>query len=713
MPENSHSSLTWKSSFETHEYNPLYLANSHFGGIVEVSGTDMCLWSSSIVGRDIKGADHDPLYPVTALRTRVFYQDTPHKAQKIFLGRSGIITNDPSYTSDPSIPHLPQVYRCEQKLDIETGTAVTKGTLYTGSQANLEASPDNPRAIPYESTKAFLLGSPYAQFIISSRSSVEITFTLESILEEHFSGNIDGRGIYAWGSTPMNCDMQFKKSIIRKDISPQCIRITLQPEGVVECYQVIATTGTGSTTEFLGSPAFRATGSLDVRICILRNNQPEAPEISALSNDAFLAEQARRWRCIKQQTLIKLPESERFWQIRYETHLFQVVQSIGYGPTHPAGLSKPYLPYWFGNFHDTDTYLCRPLLERGHFDIAHQNLDYRHRTLQKAYTNAEQLDRSGAQYPWQCDPEGTGANDDIIMNHAIIACEAWYQFSYSQNQFAGAKAADIISGIFENLADHIDFEGGVATLKDHPLATFSETMEVSHPNEAILGIRAVSRRLIDANAAGFKISSENLSKAEKILKDVQLYTREDGSYRYSKKLEPEYTRCPSVMLGAFPIHELPADERLRKCFETEMSKILFLFSWLPHQASIVASQLQIKEGPQSAVEILRQADAHYRNFHAVDEWENRRVGRPPLFVTGSGGFCSAIHNILVSETAPNTWTLFPAVPSDWKDLSFENIVLRNGWKVSARMENGKITDFCTEAPTNGYGERPTFTNAPR
>ena len=237
-------------------------------------------------------------------------------------------------------------------------------------------------------------------------------------------------------------------------------------------------------------------------------------------------------------------------------------------------------------------------------------------------------------------------------------------------------------------------------------------MSVSHPSEAIVGIRATSQCLVDAKVAGFEVDDDAIAKAKQILKDVHLYANEDGSYRFSRDSDPEYMRTPSILLGGFPVHELPANERLLKCFKEELSKVLFLFSWLPHQVSVVASQLQQKEGPESAVEILRQADSHYRNFHTVDEWENRRVGRPPLFVTGAGGFCSAIHALLVAETAPNTWDLFPGAPESWKDVSFENLVIRNGWKVSAKMEDGIVTEFDATAPDGFVGEEPTFLNAP-
>lgn len=54
------------------------------------------------------------------------------------------------------------------------------------------------------------------------------------------------------------------------------------------------------------------------------------------------------------------------------------------GPNQPVGISKPVLAYWFGSFHDTDTYFCRPFLEANHAGLAARNLTYRHRTLPRA-----------------------------------------------------------------------------------------------------------------------------------------------------------------------------------------------------------------------------------------------------------------------------------------------------------------------------------------
>ena len=40
--------ITWESAFQTHQYEPIYLANGSFGGMLDLSGATMDLWSSRI-----------------------------------------------------------------------------------------------------------------------------------------------------------------------------------------------------------------------------------------------------------------------------------------------------------------------------------------------------------------------------------------------------------------------------------------------------------------------------------------------------------------------------------------------------------------------------------------------------------------------------------------------------------------------------------------
>jgi hypothetical protein len=419
----------------------------------------------------------------------------------------------------------------------------------------------------------------------------------------------------------------------------------------------------------------------------------EAPEWTR-SAEAFFAEQERRWASFWVASAIELPADEALWQQRYHASLFNVAQSVGEGPTHPGGLSRPMLPYWFGCFHDTDTYFCRALLESGRTEQAAQHLAYRHRGLGEARAMAQRLGRSGAFYPWQTDARGRGDTHDVPVNGAILAVEAWHHFAYGREPEARAKAAEIVGETLRNLWDHVEDGATPLRLKARELMTFSETMTSEDPTEARVALRAVAAAWLAAGGGDAELDA----RARRALAELELPVGEDGAYRLTAPgdAEPAYMRCPSVILGSFPLHALPADATLARTFEKELARIVFLFAWLPHQASVVASQLGRRRGPASAAGLLRAADSFYKPWHAYDEWENRRAARAANFVTAAGAFATAMHHMLVAETRPGVWTLFAGAPEEWADVAFRGLVTRAGWRVTARRAGGNVTEVEAE-----------------
>ncbi|MCD8483318.1 MAG: hypothetical protein LR015_12050, partial [Verrucomicrobia bacterium] len=252
------------------------------------------------------------------------------------------------------------------------------------------------------------------------------------------------------------------------------------------------------------------------------------------------------------------------------------------------------LPYWYGCFHDTDTYFCRALLESGRAGQAQSHLRYRFDGLQHAMRLAADASRSGALYPWQTDSKGHGQVHDVPMNSAIIAVEAWHHYAYSRCPEAGRLAAAIVAEVLRNLLDLLDMQSQPLALRHQQLMTFSETMTANDPTEVRVALRAVASVWL-----AFDSNQMDLNQwAARILAEIDLPRAEDGAYRLTAPgdAEPAYLRCPSVLLGSFPLHVLPADSALQRTFDKELQRIVFLFAWLPHQASIVASQLQRRDG---------------------------------------------------------------------------------------------------------------------
>lgn len=633
------------------------------------------------VGEVCSGA----LCPVTALRTQVFFRNEHFRDRGFWIGASGIHCADKRYTSDSSMPHLPQVYTCVQHLDLKTGVATTSGTLALSSSACVWAGTMPEREIAFQTRVMFLKDSPLMG--VEIEADAEILFVPEPILHEVFSLKSRAKGILRLGNE-IDCHLEVRQEILERHSEEGCITYTIKPNGHA-AYRVRVRAPGCRIEEVAGLPGLLAEGRMFFQIEIL----PEGHEVQALLDaERFEAEQAHRWAAFWDVSDVCLPAEEALWQQRYRASLFYVAQSMGRGAVQPVGLSKPMLPYWVGCFHDTDTYFCRPLLESGRFEEAYRNLAYRQRGLESARRIAVEHRRNGAFYPWQADSKGNGSAGDVPMNSAIIACEAWHQFLHSGAPEALVAATEIVVEIFVNLCDLLDFSGEAVRVRAMELMTFSETMVAEDPAEVRLACRATAAALLAASKHSSHVS-EWTEKARRILDELDLPLEASGGYRFCPQGSPEYLRCPSVTLGSFPLHHLPADAALEKTSDDELARTVFLFAWLPHQASVVASQLGRREGPTSASELLRGADAFYKPWHAYDEWENRRSARAWHFVTAAGGFCTAIHHMLAAETGPGIWSLFAATPTAWRDVSFRELRLRCGWTVSAGMENGVTVSF--------------------
>jgi hypothetical protein len=685
--------LTWTSPYQTHEYEPLYLANGTFGGMLDLSGTNMDLWSAECGAASNTTGSDGRLWPVTAIRLQAFYRNSYWKQHNFWIGRTGIHCDDPSYLINPSMPHMPQVYGCRQELDLDAGLAMTGGTLYPGSQAALEAGLAPERAIPFESRLAFLKDSTLMGMEIVAAKETEILILPETLLEEVFAIRNSAKGITTLGNG-MDCQLTLRKELLECKAEGDTIRFRIQPNGDAP-YSVIVRCPDATIEHLAGQAGLLARGRAFCLVEILPEGKAPHPE-APLDADSFFQEQARRWEAFWSMASVTLPESASLWRERYRTSLYYIAQSMTDGASQPVGMSKPMLPYWHGCFHDTDTYFARPMLETGHFAEARRHLDFRLRTLDSAKQAASRHNRSGALYPWQADPKGNGEIIDVPMNNAIIAVEAWHQFLHNRNEDDRQKAGAILAEVFRNLLDHVDLEASPMQPKPEPLMTFSEVMTATDPTEFRLALRAVAGAVVEVGVADASLTQT----AQRVLDELHLPEDRDGSIAFSTSQDPLYARVGSVTLGSFPLHCLAPEPGLRKAFDRELARQLFLFAWLPYQMSVVASQLQVNSGPTSAAALMRQADTFFKGpWHAFDEWENRRTARAAIFVTSAGGFCTALHHLLLAETAPGVWSLWPGVPDEWKELSFTGLHTRAGWRVSAVRKDGQTTNWQAE-PVN-------------
>ena len=83
----------------------------------------------------------------------------------------------------------------------------------------------------------------------------------------------------------------------------------------------------------------------------------------------------------------------------------------------------------------------------------------------------------------------------------------------------------------------------------------------------------------------------------------------------------------------------------------------------------------------------------------------------PFTLEGNFAFASAIQEMLL-QSYDGVIRIFPAIPTDWKNLSFENLRTDGAFLVSATRNNGVIESFTIQAPEGGVAHIqlpfPTF-----
>lgn len=115
----------------------------------------------------------------------------------------------------------------------------------------------------------------------------------------------------------------------------------------------------------------------------------------------------------------------------------------------------------------------------------------------------------------------------------------------------------------------------------------------------------------------------------------------------------------------------------------------YSYSWL---ANIKARAMD-GEGAAEALRTFAECFCLPNTFHV--NGDQTRSGKSrytyrPFTLEGNFAFASGLQEMLM-QSHTGTIKLFPAVPSEWKDVSFENLRARGAFLVSAKMESGAVT----------------------
>lgn len=116
----------------------------------------------------------------------------------------------------------------------------------------------------------------------------------------------------------------------------------------------------------------------------------------------------------------------------------------------------------------------------------------------------------------------------------------------------------------------------------------------------------------------------------------------------------------------------------------------YTYSWL---GAMQATALN-GDKARDALRIFAECFCLPNTFHANGDQSRSGKSRftyRPFTLEGNMAFAAALQRMLI-QSHTGVVKLFPAIPSDWKDVSFDQLRVRGGFLISAAMKDGRLTE---------------------
>lgn len=125
----------------------------------------------------------------------------------------------------------------------------------------------------------------------------------------------------------------------------------------------------------------------------------------------------------------------------------------------------------------------------------------------------------------------------------------------------------------------------------------------------------------------------------------------------------------------------------------------YSFSW---QANLYARAMMGNEAANS-LRIFSEAFCLPNSFHVNGDQTEKGYSKfryRPFTLEGNFAFASGLQEMLI-QSHTGVVRLFPAIPDDWKNISFEKLRTEGAFLISAGMKDGLINEVLIEAETGG------------
>lgn len=425
------------------------------------------------------------------------------------------------------------------------------------------------------------------------------------------------------------------------------------------------------------------------------------------------------WKNFYSQSSVSLPDS--ILQKQYDNEMYKFGSSTR-EHSYPISLQSVWtadngrLPPWKGDYHhDLNTQLSYwPAYTGNHLQegLGFLNTLWNQRDVFKKYTK-DYFESDGLNVPGVTtltgDPMGGWIQYSLSQTTAAWLAQHFYlHWKYSADQdFLKEKGYPFVRDVavfLENISD-VDDKGVRSLEFSSSPEIFDNSVKAWFPTITNYDL-SLMRFLFGAAsemamALGENEEAAHWKEVENQLPDFDI--DEEGSLTFAKGVP--YDESHRHFSHALAIHPLGLidwndGEESQKIIKATLKKLEdngpdywtgYSYAWLGNMYA------RAKEGDKAAKALRDFADCFclINTFHA--NGDQSRTGKSrftyrPFTLEGNFAFASGIQEMLL-QSHTGIINIFPAIPEDWNDVSFNNLRAQGAFLVSAKKENGEVVNF--------------------
>ena len=458
------------------------------------------------------------------------------------------------------------------------------------------------------------------------------------------------------------------------------------------------------TSSFSGKKGDKAAGEL------------MSEELKNLTFDTALLSHTIWWKRFWAKSVISIPDAilEKQWfleQYKFGSAARADAPPISLQAVWTADNGK--LPPWKGDFHhDLNTQLSYwPAYSANHLDleVGYLNWLWKYRESFKKYTKTY-FGTSGMNVPGVTTLEGEPMGGWIQYSFGpTVACwlaqHFYLHWIYSKDEkFLSEKAYPWISDVATYL-DEISVKGGNGVRK-LPISSSPEINDNSirawFPQTTNFDLAFIRWTFEKASElAGELGKKEEASKWKSILSEWPTFTLDDQGGMAFAPGHPyvESHRHFSHLMGWHPLGVIDwsngeKDQAIIKSTLNNLEKrgpdwwCGYSWSWLGN----LYARAFMGEKAAESLRIFSENFCLPNSFHVNGEQHDKGFSKMkyrPFTLEGNFAFAAGVQEMLI-QSHTGTIHVFPAIPANWKDLSFSTLRAAGAFLVSAEQKNGKV-----------------------